>query len=329
MTARQPTMRDVARLAGVSPATVSRVVNDERYLRPTTRARVEAAIAELGYQRNEIARILRPGQTTETVALVIEDVSNPFSSAITRGVELVARAHRHMLLVGSTEASFDRERDLLRDLVRRRVDGLLVVPTPQDHADLHAELAVRAPVVYVDRAPRGVDADAVVLDNRGGARRAVAHLLSRGYRRIAYVGGDPEVATGAHRLAGYRLALRAAGVAHDPDLVSLGNHSVDAAQAATTGLLIGPARADAVFADNNRMCVGALRAAHRLQVRIGLAGFDDVELTDLLTQPTTLVSYDATELGRRAATVLFDRIAGDTAAPHRSVLRTTLLAADS
>jgi len=322
---QQPTMRDVARLAGVSAATVSRVVNNERYIRPETRASVQRAIAELGFQRNEIARTLRPGQTAETIGLVIEDPANPFWSAITCGAEETARRYQHMLVVGSTGLSFDRERDLLRDLVRRRVDGLLVVPTPHAHHELHAELARWVPMVFIDRAPRGVPADSVVLDNRGGARDAVAYLLSRGYQRIAYVGGDPAVRTGASRLAGYKLALKSAGLTYDRKLVRLGNYTVEAARAATTELVSGPAGADAVFADNNRMCLGVLHALDRHSPGIGVAGFDDVELADLLPRPIALVTYDAVEMGRHAAELLFGRIGGGSGPFRRAIHPTRIV----
>jgi LacI family transcriptional regulator len=322
---RQPTMRDVARLAGVSPATVSRVVNNERYIRAGTRERVERAIAELGFHRNEIARMLRPGQAGNTIALVIEDLANPFWSAITRGAEETARRCRHMLVVGSTGQSFEQERDLLRDLVRRRVDGLLVVPTAHDHLELHSELARRAPMVFIDRAPVGVPADSVVLDNFGGARNAVEHLLSEGHRRIGYIGGDPAVGTGAARRGGYRRALRDAGLDYDRQLVSLGNHTVEAALAAATRLLTGPNPATAIFADNNRICVGVLHAADRHDGVVGVAGFDDVELADLLTQPVALITYDAVDLGRRAAERLFERIGGSTREIEELVLPTRLV----
>ena len=325
MPPQQPTMRDVARLAGVSAATVSRVVNNERYIRPETRASVQRAIAELGFQRNEIARTLRPGQTAETIGLVIEDPANPFWSAITCGAEETARRYQHMLVVGSTGLSFDRERDLLRDLVRRRVDGLLVVPTPHAHHELHAELARWVPMVFIDRAPRGVPADSVVLDNRGGARDAVAYLLSRGYQRIAYVGGDPAVRTGASRLAGYKLALKSAGLTYDRKLVRLGNYTVEAARAATTELVSGPAGADAVFADNNRMCLGVLHALDRHSPGIGVAGFDDVELADLLPRPIALVTYDAVEMGRHAAELLFGRIGGGSGPFRRAIHPTRIV----
>jgi len=322
---RQPTMRDVALLAGVSTATVSRVVNNERYIKPETRASVERAIAELGFHRNEIARTLRPGQTAETIALVIEDPANPFWSAITRGAEETARRYQHMLVVGSTGQSFDQERDLLRDLVRRRVDGLLVVPTAHDHRQLHNELARWAPMVFIDRVPSDVPADSVVLDNLGGARRAVEHLLAQGHRRIAYIGGDPAVATGAIRRTGYRDALHSAGLSYDPELVSLGNHTVDAARAAPTDLLAGPAQASAIFADNNRICVGVLQAVDVHGGDVGVAGFDDVELADLVPLPVALVTYDAVEVGRQAAQLLFDRIGGSTHPFRQVVLPTTLV----
>jgi LacI family transcriptional regulator len=323
--ARQPTMRDVATLAGVSPATVSRVVNNERYIRAETRERVERAIAELGFHRNEIARMLRPGQAGNTIALVIEDPANPYWSAITRGAEETARRYRHMLVVGSTGQSFDQERDLLRDLVRRRVDGLLVVPTAHDHLDLHTELARQAPMVFIDRTPPGVPADSVVLDNFGGACRATAYLLSEGHHRIGYIGGDPAVGTGADRRAGYRRALSNAGLPYDPGLVSLGNHTVEAALAAATGLLDGPDPPTAIFADNNRICIGVLHAADRHGGAVGVAGFDDVELADLLTQPVALITYDAVELGRRAAGRLFERIGGDRGEIAELVLPTNLV----
>jgi LacI family transcriptional regulator len=319
-------MHDVARVAGVSPATVSRVVNHERYIREETRAAVERAIAELGFQRNEAARSLRPGQTTDTIALVIEDVANPFWSAITDGAEEVARRHRHMLVVGSTRHSYDRECELLRDLVlRRRVDGVLVVPTAQPQHELHAELSRWAPIVFIDRKPVGVAADSVLLDNRGGARRAVEHLIEQGHRRIAYIGGDPTVTTGARRLAGYKQALKQAGLKADPALIRLNVHTVADAHGTAADLLAGSGPVDAIFADNNRMAVGVLQALHEHGGAVGLAAFDDVELAALLPRPVALVTYDATQLGAHAAELLFARINGAAGPPKRSVHRTTLV----
>ncbi|MEV6637806.1 LacI family DNA-binding transcriptional regulator [Actinoplanes sp. NPDC051470] len=330
MAQRRPTMHDVARAAGVSPATVSRVVNNERYIREETRAAVERAIADLGFQRNEAARSLRPGQNTDTIALVIDDAANPFWSAVTDGAEEIARRHQHMLVVASTRKSYERERDLLRDLVlRRRVDGLLVVPAAHTQHELHTELGRWAPMVFLDRTPSGVPADAVVLDNRGGTRGAVESLIAQGCRRIAYIGGDPNVTTGKHRLAGYREALKRAGLPYDRAVVRLNAHTVRDAHDAATELLCSTATQgiDAIFADNNRMCVGLLHALHEIQPAetIAVAAFDDVELADLLPHPVALVTYDATAFGAHAAELLFARMGGAHGPPRRSVHRTTLL----
>ncbi|MFJ4828892.1 LacI family DNA-binding transcriptional regulator [Streptomyces sp. NPDC088747] len=320
----EPTMRDVARAAQVSVSTVSRVINGEKYVGRATRERVTEAVARMGFQPNALARNLRPGQASSTLALVVEDLSNPFSAAIADGVDEVARARDHLVLLGSTKRDFTRERDVLQEMVRRRVDGILVVPRPENHAHLHAEISRWAPMVFLDRVPRGVKADAVVLDNRGGARRATADLVTRGHSRIGYLGGASSVTTGAQRLAGYRQALRDNGLEPDPSLVRLDNHDVASAQEAAASLLAGSEPPTALFADNNRMTLGAATAVHRSGRPVEITGFDEVEMAELLSLPLTLVTYDAVELGRRAAALLLDRIAGDPAKPRRVTLPTSL-----
>ena len=168
-------MRDVASSAGVSLKTVSRVVNSENGVRPATAARVEAAIAQLGFARNDVARSLRHGRAN-ALGLVIEDVANPFYSAIARTVEDVAHARSHILITGSCEEDAERERELVLRLLRRSVDALLIVPAGDNHRYLQPELDDGIPIVFLDRPPHGVEADTVLLDNIGGARAAVAHL---------------------------------------------------------------------------------------------------------------------------------------------------------
>jgi LacI family transcriptional regulator len=316
-------MRDVARLAGVSQKTVSRVVNGERYVRGDTRARVDAAIAELGFHRNDAARVLRPGQRAATLGLVIEDIANPFWSAIARGAEEVADRHGHMLVIGSTERRPDRERRLVASLLQRRVDGLMVVPSGHDHT--HLDLGGRdgVPVVFLDRPPELIPADAVLLDNEGGAEQAVDHLLGLGHRRIAFVGGAPSVHTGAARLEGYRRAVARAGA----DVVAplLERHSVADADAAVARLLRSARPPTAVFADNNRMTVGSVQAVHRAGADVAIAGFDDIELADVLSMPVALVVHDPAEMGRRAAELLFARLAGEGGEARTVVIGTRLV----
>src|SRR6059058_519753 len=191
----RPTMSDVAAAAGVSLKTVSRVVNGEPGVRDETAALVQEAIERLGFSRNDLARALRHGRRTGLLGLVIEDVANPFYSAIARGVEEVARTRGMLAIAGSSNEDSAQERDLVRLFCERRVDGLLIVPAGDDHAYVLSETRSGTPVVFIDRPPGNIDADVVLLDNIGGARSAVEHLLSQGHVRIAFVGDEPEIFT--------------------------------------------------------------------------------------------------------------------------------------
>src|SRR5690348_8946238 len=257
-------MRHVAERAGVSLKTVSRVINEEASVAPQTAERVVAAIAELGFRRNDLARSLRQGSTSATLGLVIEDLANPFYSAVAQAVENVARPRGYMLITGSCEEDPERERELILALLRRRVDALVLVPagTERDQQWLARELGDETPVVFVDRPPHGIEADAVLVDNAGGAKTAVAHLIAHGHRRIACVADAPSLYTASERVAGYRAALAAAGIGHDDALLKLGARDAADAEAAVAELLTLPEAPTAIFAGNNRITVGALRALH-------------------------------------------------------------------
>ena len=318
-------MTDVAGAAGVSLKTVSRVVNNEPGVRPETAALVQDAILRLGFRRNDMARALRRGQRSRTLGLIIEDVSNPFYSAIIRGVEEVATRRGWLVIAGSSDEDPARERELARLLCERRVDGLLLVPAGDDHQYLEPELRLGTRAVFIDRPPGRIDADVVLLDNVGGARRGVEHLLAHGHRRIAMVGDEATIFTAVERLRGYREALAEAGVGVDESLVRLGVHDIETAERATRELLTLPNPPTALFAGNNRITIGALRTLGRNGRRVALVGFDDLELAEVLAVPATVVAYDAAELGRRAAELLVERLAGDDGPPRRIVLPTTLV----
>jgi LacI family transcriptional regulator len=326
---RRPTMRHVAERAGVSLKTVSRVINAEPGVASHTATRVAAAIDELGFQRNDLARSLRQGGTSATLGLVIEDVANPFYSAIAQAVEAAARERGYMVITGSCEEDPERERELVLALLRRRVDALLLVPAARgrDHTWLARELGGGTPVVFLDRPPQGIAADAVLLDNHGGARAAVEHLLAQGHRRIAYLADPGELSTAAERLAGYRAAMEAAGVPVDSELVRLGTHDARQAEAVVRELLALPPgrRPTAIFTGNNRHTVGAVRALRGLEQEIALVGFDDFELADLLAMPTTVVRHDSYSLGAQAAALAFIRLDGDDDPPRRVVIPTALV----
>jgi LacI family transcriptional regulator len=319
-------MVDVARLAGVSLKTVSRVVNHEAGVRPQTEARVRGAVEALGYRANDIARNLRRGRPSATIGLVIEDVRNPFYSAVARAVEQVARDHGYVVVIANSDEDAAAERKAAASLLERRVGGLLIVPAGRDHAYLRNEVRLGTPVVFVDRPADSIAADEVLLDNAGGARQAAEHLLTRGHRRIAVVADSPDIVTIAERLSGYRRTVEAAGLLVDETLIRTGLHDVRDAEAATVDLLGLPDPPTAIFATNNRGCVGALRALHARSAersRPALVGFDDFELADLLQ--VTVVRHDPHEMGRQAADLLFARLSGDESPPQRIVLPTELV----
>jgi LacI family transcriptional regulator len=316
-------MVDVARAARVSLKTVSRVVNDESGVGPETAGRVKKVIATLGYRPNDIARSLRRRQRASTVGLVIEDLGNPFYSTIARAVEEVARESRHMVIVVNSDEDPVAERMLVGTLLERRVGGLLLVPAGRDHSYLKDEVALGMPVVFMDRPPGKLDADAILIDNVGGARAATEHLLAHGHRRIGVVGDPPTIYTMAERVAGFEKALAGAGVLLEELLLRVGARDVLEAEAATRELLSLADPPTAFFATNNRACVGALRAIRGAGAPAALVGFDDFELADMLS--VTVVRHDPRQMGRRAAQLLFARLDGDERPPQRIVLPTELV----
>ncbi|MGW4694982.1 LacI family DNA-binding transcriptional regulator [Kitasatospora cineracea] len=319
----RPTMKDVAAAAGVGLKTVSRVVNGESGVTPEMAARVRAAIEALGFRRNDSARLLRTGRTA-SVALLLEDISDPFSSALSRAVEQVAAAEGCLLFTGSSAEVPERERELALAFCARRVDGLIVVPAGDDHRYLLPEIESGTPVVFLDRPGSGIDADAVLSDNAGGAQAGTAHLIAHGHRRIGFIGDLPSIHTAAERARGYRAAMAAAGLPVDERWVDCGPTDRTRVAAAVRRLTTGPDAVTALFTANNRVTLAAL---HHLPVdrRPALVGFDDLELADLLTPGLTVVAQDPAALGALAARRLFDRLTGDTTPPARLELPTLLV----
>jgi LacI family transcriptional regulator len=319
----RPTMKDVAEAAGVSLKTVSRVVNGESGVGVDTARRVTDSIMRLGFRRNDLARSLR--RSSAMLGLVIEDLANPFYSTIARAVEDVARRRGYVVISASSEESAKRERELVATLLSRQVEGLVLAPAAHDHGYLFPELAMGTRVVFLDRPPVGLEVDAVLLDDAGGARAGVEHLLAQGHRRVGVVGDPPGVYTIAERVRGYRDALEAWGVEVDEALLRLDAHDVAKAEASTRELLELPDPPTALFTTNNRASVGAVRALGASGARVALVGFDDFELADTLAVPVTVVRHEPADMGRRAAELLFARLTGDERPPQRIVLDTELV----
>jgi LacI family transcriptional regulator len=274
---------------------------------------VEDAIAVLGYRRDLTASTLRRAdRASASIGLVIEDVANPFFSAVHRGVENVARTHGVLTFACSSDEDPERERELTQAFSARAVDGLVIVPCGEDQGYLRRDRELGMEVVFVDRPPRLLDADAVISDNFGGARRAVDHLIAAGHRRIAFLGDRLTIFTAVERRRGYLQALADHGFPAEPALLRCDLADSEAAESAACEVLLSPEPPTALFTGQNLITAGALRALRKLGLReqVALVSFDDVELGDVVEPGLTAVVQSPYELGRRAADLLFSRLAG-------------------
>jgi LacI family transcriptional regulator len=325
---RRPTLRDVAARAQVSFKTVSRVVNDEAGVSPVLAARVRAAIEELRFQPNAGARSLRRSDgRTSSIGLLLEDVANPYSASVQRAVEDEARPRGVMVFSGSLDEDPARERELVRAFTARRADGLLIVPASADQGYLEREARAGTAIVCIDREARGLAVDSVITTNLAGAAEGTRHLAAAGHRRIAYLGDRASIVTAQQRHQGYRTALEALGIPVDPRLVVHGLHDTAAADGTTTALLEGADPPTALFAAQNLVTIGAITALRRmgLERTVAVVGFDDFPMADLLAPAVTVVAQNPASIGRLAATLLFQRIAGEAGPPATHVVPSTLI----
>lgn len=320
----RPTMKDVAALAGVGIKTVSRVVNGERHVSETTRSAVEQAIAQLNFQRNDAAANLRQGQSS-TIGLIVEDISEPIQASIARSVEQVAMDQGFLLLTASSSDDPNRERQLTQTLISRRVDGLIIFPSPFDHGYLQLELNAGTAVVFVDRPPLGLLADVVLSDNRRGSREGTQYLIECGHRRIAFIGDPEEVYTGRERLQGYKDALLSRGIPYDERLVYLGSPSRERAEKSLKTCLSLDEPATGLVTGNSLNTIATLRAPTYQAAQLMHVAFDDLELSDLLRKPLTVVAQAPSKIGETAAKLLFSRINGQEKGEQQTIYLPTEL----
>jgi len=305
------TARDVARQAGVSVSTVSHVLNETRTVSDALRQRVQQAARDLEYEPNAMARSLRI-RRSDTLGLMVSDLSNPFFTAVVRGVEDVAQERGYALILCNSNEDPLRERDYLRVLLSRQVDGLMLSPVGQSHESLIRLVQDRFPLVLFDRDISGIDVSTVTLDNERAAFAAVCHLVELGHRRIGMVSGLPSHSTGRDRIAGYRRALREAEIPDDGQLIGVGNSTSEGATVAVSALLDLAERPTAVFATNSLMTIGALIAIQQRGLSvpedISVVGFDDFLWSAVLRPRLTTVAQPTYELGRTTAELLIDVI---------------------
>ena len=327
-TRSRPTMKEVAALSGTSLKTVSRVMNQEAGVSPELVKKVKQAASSLNYQPNFTASSLRRSDgKTNTIGLLLEDVANPFSSALQRAIEEVARDRGVAVLAGSVDEDEERERELAAAFISRRVDGLIDVPAGRDQSYLQIEKHSGTPMVFVDRPPSLLDADSVLTANFEGARRGVQHLIDHGHERIAYLGDLETITTAVDRLAGYRDALDRAGLEFDASIVKQNLRASFEAERFTNELMASDYPPSAIFASQNLISIGVMQALHQagLQNTIALVGFDDIPMVDLITPGLTAIIQDVSGLGKVAAEMLFDRIDGKQRESQHRVLDVALV----
>lgn len=329
---QRPTMRDVAQLAGVSLKTVSRVVNNELGVSTDMAARVNAAVAQLGFRPNLTASNLRrTGGRTSTIGLLLENLANPFSSTLYRAIEDACLPEGVAVFAGSVDEDPERERALVKAFAERRVDGMIIVPAGNDQAYLIDEIRNGTRIVFVDRPSSLTSVDRVLVDNRDASSRAVQHLLDHGHRSIAYLGDLTTVYTARERFEGYRDAHVSAAITPDERFIVNDLHNSRAAEQATLRLFDHPDPPTALFGSQNLVTVGMIRALRSLgrSGSIAVVGFDDFALADLVEPAVTVVAQDTVELGRVAAELLLQRLDGLESAATEVIVPTTLIARGS
>jgi LacI family transcriptional regulator len=312
------TIRDVAKLAGVAPTTVSRVMNNSGYVSAATRQRVEAAAAELHFEPNLLASGLK-SRRTRTIALVLTDITNPFWTSVARAVEDEASSEGYTVIFCNTDEDDTKQDQYLSMLVQRRVDGVLLVPASNSGKTVQKLQAQGVHVVVLDRQVEGVDVDIVRGDSVQGAHALMSHLLSLGHRRVGMLAGPTDVSAARDRVRGYRLALAEAKLDVDETLVRYGRFTVESGDTMTRELLTLVPRPTALFAANNFIAVGAMRALHNAGLRVpddmSLVAFDDLPDTYMQAPILTVAVQPTYELGTVAAKLLLDRLKRE--APRR------------
>lgn len=320
--AKHSTLRDVAALAGVSHQTVSRVINNRPEVAPATRAKVQAAISQLDFRPHAIARSMARGRTY-TLACLAPNLTDFTYASNMEGAEIVARAHGYYLLCAqfADRAQFD---DLIEELAaRRRVDGLIVISPYLD--ERRVRLPEGIPAVLMAGRPRDDAGQMVILDNREGGRSVARHLIGLGHRRIGQILGPRAEDCTLERELGFQEALAAAGIPIDPALTLAGDWSATSGYELLKALVTREPALTAIFAHNDRMAVGAIRAARDLGLRIpqdlSVVGFDDMPLASYFDPPLTTMRQDTFAIGRACAKLLLDSLEMNAAAT--TVIRLT------
>ncbi len=320
-------LTDVARRAGVSPMTVSRVVNGSGSVSPKLRARVEAALTETGYMPNTVARNLRTNRT-DTIALLLPDMTNPFFTTLAQGVETAAREAGISMLLANSDEREDEEARLAALLLQRQVDGLLLVPAATGAGTVRLCRDRGVPLVVVDRRPQAADVDVVRADSEGGARELGQLLVGLGHQHLAVLSGPASVPTAVDRVAGFRRAVVDEAGLGEPVVIH-GAFSIESGHDMALAAMQREPAPTALFATNNFIAIGVLHALDELGLRVpddvAVVGFDDLPRAMVTFPFLTVIAQPAAEIGRRAVSVLLERQADPDGPTRDEVLPTELV----
>jgi LacI family transcriptional regulator len=323
-----PTIREVASRAGVSPTTVSHVINNTRFVSADARQRVLDAMAELNYRPNVLARSLRRGET-RTLGLILPDSANPFFAEIARAIEDTAFRNGYNVILGNSENELTKEQVYVDVLVNKQVDGLIFVATGDHSPSLEQLVNDGLPVVVVDRRLSGLEVDTVLTDNLQGGLTATRYLLDLGHRRIACITGPSNLTPSAERVIGYRQALEERSLPVDETLIRKGDFHPHSGYLAVSQLLHRQPRPTAFFICNDMMAIGALRALAEAGLHVpqdcSLLGFDDIELASYVTPPLTTIRQDKNAMAEAAVQLLLERIAEPSLPARTRILPTCLV----
>lgn len=316
-------MSDVARLAGVSTKTASRVFSGDERVAERTKKNVLEAAARLRYRPNILARNLRSGGVTKTVGLVIGDLSNPFYFKLAAAIERELATQGMNLIVGTTEDTPESEAQVVNAMLAQQVRALIIVPVASDQSYLEGEQSLGTPLVFLDRPAINLVADSVCLKNFEGTMQATAELLELGHKRIAFVAARPNLSTIGDRLRGYQQAMLIGGIKDTEELERLTDVSQESIEAAIRELLTSAEPPTAIVGGNNRSSIAFVKVSRELGRSCAYIGFDDFELADALG--VSVVSFDIPAMGKQATKLAISRIANPSSKPRRVEVETVVI----
>lgn len=316
-------MKDVAKRAGVSVATVSHVINETRFVSEELKQRVLKAIEELDYQPDAVARSLRRKET-RTIGLIVPDNSNPFFAEVARGIEDVGFEQGYSVILCNSDWNLEKELTYLDTLIAKRVDGIVFIAATTQVEHVKSLVENRTPVVVAERKMPEIEVDSVLVDNFQGGYEATKHLLDLGHRRIGCISGPWDLTPSAERVTGYKLALNRHELRAEEDLIVRGDYLFESGEMAVRTLLELSAPPTAIFACNDLMAIGAMKAILEQGLRvpedISIVGFDDIALASYLNPPLTTIAQPKYELGRMAAQLVIQRITSSGSREKREIV---------